>query len=132
MTDDSMWKAVHRVEAAADSVSRAADKMEEAARRIAHLLEDGYGGNGLRLIELLEGDKGQEKAKAEAQDFWAEAKCEICGMPAVTQVFDLLQYADEPTGLPKARHYGQPHFYCEEHSRKSYWTEMGPIYPPPT
>lgn len=131
MTDDSMWKAVHRMEATADSVSRAADRMEEAARRIAHLLEDGYGGNGLRLIELLEGDKGQEKAKAEAQDFWAEAKCEICGMPAVTQVFDLLQYADGPSGMVKVKHYGQPHLFCRVHTRESYRVKMGPIYPPP-
>ena len=49
-----MWRAVHRMEAAADRLSQAADRAEEAARRIAHMLEDGYGGNGLRLIELLE------------------------------------------------------------------------------
>lgn len=39
---------------AADKMTLAADRMEEAARRIALLLEDGYGGNGLRLIEALE------------------------------------------------------------------------------
>ncbi len=54
MSDESMWKAVHRMEATADRMNQAADRAEEAARRIAHLLEDGYGGNGLRLIELLE------------------------------------------------------------------------------
>lgn len=52
--NDQIWKAVHRMESAANTVSRAADRMEEAAQRIAHLLEDGYGGNGLRLIEALE------------------------------------------------------------------------------
>ena len=54
VNDETMWRAVHRMDAAADAASRAADRMEEAARRIAHLLEDGYGGNGLRLIEALE------------------------------------------------------------------------------
>lgn len=54
LTDENLWKAVHRLEAAADRMSQAADRAEEAARRIAVLLEDGYGGNGLRLIELLE------------------------------------------------------------------------------
>ena len=54
MNDESIWKAVHRMDAAADVASRAADRMEEAARRIALLLEDGYGGNGPRLIEALE------------------------------------------------------------------------------
>lgn len=54
MNDESMWKAVHRMDAAANVANRAADRMEEAARRIAYLLEDGYGGNGPRLIEALE------------------------------------------------------------------------------
>lgn len=45
---------VHRMEEAADKMSQSADRMESAAQRIASLLEDGYGGNGLRLIELLE------------------------------------------------------------------------------
>ena len=48
------WAAVHRLEAAAQRMSDAAQQMEQAAQRIAYLLEDGYGGNGLRLIELLE------------------------------------------------------------------------------
>jgi len=42
------------MEAAAQQADRAADRMEAAAQRIAFLLEDGYGGNGLKLIELLE------------------------------------------------------------------------------
>lgn len=51
--DDQIWKAVHRMEAAAEKASQAAQTMDHAAQRIALLLEDGYGGNGLRLIELL-------------------------------------------------------------------------------
>ena len=62
MSDESMWKAVHRMEAAADQMARAAEQAEEAVRRLAHLLEDGYGGNGLRLIELLEAAQTEEKA----------------------------------------------------------------------
>ena len=54
MSDESMWRAVHRMEAAAEQVRREADRIEESVRRFAVLLEDGYGGNGLRLIELLE------------------------------------------------------------------------------
>lgn len=42
---------------AADRAQAAADRMEAAAHRIALLLEDGYGGNGLRLIEALESAK---------------------------------------------------------------------------
>lgn len=43
------------MEDAAQRSSNAAQQCEDAATRIAHLLEDGYGGNGLRLIEELEG-----------------------------------------------------------------------------
>lgn len=53
MSDDH-WRVVHRMEVAAERCERAASTMEEASRRIAALLEDGYGGNGLKLIELLE------------------------------------------------------------------------------
>lgn len=53
MNDESMWKAAHRMSEAADIAQRASNTIEEASRRIAFLMEDGYGGNGLRLIELL-------------------------------------------------------------------------------
>lgn len=52
--DEQIWKAVHRMEAAAEKASQSAQMMENAAQRIAFLLEDGYGGNGVRLIELLD------------------------------------------------------------------------------
>jgi hypothetical protein len=54
ISDEYMTKAAARMECAADRAQDAANRMEEAARRIAHLLEDGYGGRGLQLIELLE------------------------------------------------------------------------------
>lgn len=65
-------------------------------------------------------------------EFWEKAKCEVCGEPAVTQVFDMLQYVEMPSGITKAKHYGGPHLFCKEHTRESYWRKMGPIYPPPT
>lgn len=50
-------RAARRLEEATKSAQQAAEQMERAAQRIAHLLEDGYGGNGLRLIEALENAK---------------------------------------------------------------------------
>ena len=69
---------------------------------------------------------------AAAEDPWEKAKCEICGAPAVAQVYDILQYVETPSGVTKARHYGGPHLFCKAHTRESHWREMGPIYPPPT
>lgn len=60
MSIEITWPMVHRLEEAAQMMSSAADRMESAAQRIANLLEDGYGGNGLRLIELLENAKVEE------------------------------------------------------------------------
>lgn len=54
INEEKIEKASYRMEAAAERADRAADRMEAAASRIALMLEDGYGGNGLRLIELLE------------------------------------------------------------------------------
>lgn len=48
------WAAVRRVEAASDRIESASSRAEDAAHRLAYMLEPGYGGNGLRLIELLE------------------------------------------------------------------------------
>jgi hypothetical protein len=58
------WDMVRRIEAAADRMAQAAQQCEDNARRIAHMLEDGYGGNGVRLIELLE-NAAQQQGKAE-------------------------------------------------------------------
>lgn len=54
LNDESLWKAVHRMEEAAERITRAAEQADQAVQRLAYMLEDGYGGNGLRLIELLE------------------------------------------------------------------------------
>lgn len=54
MDESQLWRIAHHMRESAEKAERAASTMEAAAQRIAHLLEDGYGGNGLRLIELLE------------------------------------------------------------------------------
>lgn len=54
MSDDQMWKVAHHMRESAERSERAADRIEEACQRLAFMLEPGYGGNGLRLIELLE------------------------------------------------------------------------------
>lgn len=73
MNEEQMWKAANRMSEAADQSTRAADRMEEAAQRIAHQLEHGYGGNGVRLIELLEETKGFDLvAHLHRQRDWSE------------------------------------------------------------
>ena len=57
ISDEYMMKAAGRMQDAADRAQVAADRMEAAAHRSALLLEDGYGGNGLKLIEALESAK---------------------------------------------------------------------------
>ena len=54
ISDEYMMKAAHRMEAAAEQATKAADRMEESVRKLSYMLEDGYGGNALKLIELLE------------------------------------------------------------------------------
>lgn len=61
MSDEYMLKAAARMQDAAQTASAAADRMEQAVHRLACLLEDGYGGNGLRLIELLEKQNAEQK-----------------------------------------------------------------------
>lgn len=60
INEEQMWKAAHHMSEAAETAKRAADRIEEAVSRLAHMLEDGYGGNALRLIELLEKQQEQE------------------------------------------------------------------------
>jgi hypothetical protein len=54
ISDESQIKAACIMRDAAEQMSRAADQMEFAAHRIGVLFEDGHGGNGLRLIGVLE------------------------------------------------------------------------------
>jgi hypothetical protein len=66
ISDESQLKAAARMQDAAERMERAADRVEQAVHRLAMLLEDGYGGNGLKLIELLE--KKPEPAVMETYD----------------------------------------------------------------
>jgi hypothetical protein len=71
---ESMRHSASTAEQAAERMSRAAQQMEDAATRIAHLLEGGYGGNGLRLIELLEAaQKPNMIAQQDIDDFAVDA-----------------------------------------------------------
>lgn len=58
---------------------------------------------------------------------WEKAKCEVCGAQAVVQVFDMAKRVDLRTGVMKARHFGKPHLFCDEHNRDSIWFELEPI-----
>ena len=52
-SEDVVW-AARKMEESANRAQSAADRIEAAAHRIALLLEDGYGGNGLLLLEALQ------------------------------------------------------------------------------
>ncbi len=54
INEEALWRIVNRMEEAADTARRAAESMSETAQRMGVMFEDGYGGNALRLIELLE------------------------------------------------------------------------------
>lgn len=62
MSDEQMWKAARAMREAAERAERAADRVEEAVQRLAHMLEPGYGGSALRLIELLEAQQSEGPA----------------------------------------------------------------------
>ena len=53
MNEESMWKAVHRMESALSDAQRQADRIEEAVRQLRFLFEDGYGSRALEFLEEL-------------------------------------------------------------------------------
>ena len=55
---------------------------------------------------------------------WENAKCEVCGAKAVFQVFDMAKYEDPQTGMFKARTFGKPHLFCDQHKRDSIWYRL--------
>lgn len=57
MDEESLRRIASRMEEAADTARRAAESMSESAQRMAVIFEDGYGGNALRLIELMEAEQ---------------------------------------------------------------------------
>lgn len=54
ITDEGMARAAARMQEAADRMASAADRVETAVQRLAVMIEEGYGGNVPKLIELLE------------------------------------------------------------------------------
>jgi len=50
---EGMHSAARRMENAADSAQRSADRIEQAVNQLKILLDDGYGNNACKLIELL-------------------------------------------------------------------------------
>lgn len=71
--NDISWPMVHRIEDAASKFGHEADRIEAAAQRMAAMFEDGYGGNGLRLIDLLESAQSSESAQ-QRDAAWAELR----------------------------------------------------------
>ena len=60
MDEETLRRIASRMEEAANQAKRAADRMEESAQKMEHLLADGYGGNGLRLLDALTNAKEKE------------------------------------------------------------------------
>jgi hypothetical protein len=88
LNDEDLRRHASRIESATDDAKRAADRMETAAQRIAHLLEDGYGGNGIRLLEALErvGEpvpEGYCLVPNEPTEAMVEAACKLASPEAV-------------------------------------------------
>jgi hypothetical protein len=54
MNSEDAWRTANRMHEAADKAKRAAEQMDEIVQRLERLLGDGYGGNGVRLLEALE------------------------------------------------------------------------------
>lgn len=54
ISDEGQIHAACRMKAAAEEMTRAADRIESAIQQFRVLFEDGYGNNVCRLIELLE------------------------------------------------------------------------------
>lgn len=52
--EESIKRTASRLESAATEFTKAANQMDETVRRMEALLAEGYGGNGVRLIEALE------------------------------------------------------------------------------
>ena len=66
VSDEGQMRAAIIIRDAAAEMTRAADRMESASHRIGLLLEDGYGGNGLRLIELLDQAQSEKQNEPDA------------------------------------------------------------------
>ena len=66
-----------------ERIVSAADRIESAAHRMAILFEDGYGGNGVRLLEVMETDVVALRAKLQAAEAALRWLSMELGNPAV-------------------------------------------------
>jgi coenzyme F420-reducing hydrogenase alpha subunit len=55
--EESLRRIANRMEEAAETARRAAESISESVQRMSVMFEDGYGGNALKLIELMETEK---------------------------------------------------------------------------
>lgn len=60
ISDEYQMKAAYIMQAAASEMTAAAGNIQEAVRQLQFLLADGYGGNGLCLLEELRNVKIRE------------------------------------------------------------------------
>jgi hypothetical protein len=51
--------------------------------------------------------------------------CEVCGGISVCMVFDLESRGNLDLGVMELKPKGDPHYFCLEHKRKSFITELG-------
>lgn len=71
--NDIDWTLVRELRATSDRMERAAFTMQESVHRLEFLLADGYGGNGARLIELLESYHLQVEGLLKERNAYKEA-----------------------------------------------------------
>jgi hypothetical protein len=55
-----------------------------------------------------------------------EKQCEICGKKAIVGVRDIKQSIDHLHGCMDSEPDGPPHFFCDEHTRRSHIREVAP------
>lgn len=60
ISDEYQIKAAHMMQSAASEMTRAASDIQQAVQEFKFLLADGYGGNGLLLLEELCRARGEQ------------------------------------------------------------------------
>lgn len=63
ISDEYQMKAAHMMQSAASEMTRAASDIQQAVQEFKFLLADGYGGNGLCLLEELRNARSKEADK---------------------------------------------------------------------
>ena len=84
ISDEYQIKAAHMMQSAASEMSKAAGEVQEAARQLQFLLADGYGGNGVLLLEAL-----RNAAPPPAGEEWVPCSEPAQGMPSFEVLDDI-------------------------------------------